>query len=355
MQITIFTSDGAALNAKVEIEDGAVIVHSRGGAFGKSNLRNPDYRQALRAIIERLNRGGAVATGVWLDSRIAKSWPEFERLVLKPEEFKYPIDQILTLIGKRGAEKGRPADMKGHGNSTKRVRIGILGISRAALQNLLSVDADASGRLPAHILRQVKPTMIDAAIEDFKAGAEHNFQESKDYDLILSSGERLPPKAVFGIALSKVINRLAKPTDFAAGLGELCFNIIEDAGYPIVLKDQNAASSIVDADDERSWAEGTPTLVQHLRRERAPGIAQMKKRRFIEQHGHLFCERCNVIPSQSLGPFGDSCIEVHHSTIAVADMNEKTRTRLADLKCLCANCHRIVHREQSLKLSKPVE
>ena len=79
--------------------------------------------------------------------------------------------------------------------------------------------------------------------------------------------------------------------------------------------------------------------------ERAPDLAQMKKRRFRELHGHLFCERCGLVPSQNLGPFGDACIEVHHNTVAVAEMDGKTRTRLADLQCLCANCHRIVHRE----------
>lgn len=99
-------------------------------------------------------------------------------------------------------------------------------------------------------------------------------------------------------------------------------------------------------EDERTWAEGCPKRIEHLRRERASGLGCRKKRRFIEEHGYLFCERCGLVPSKSLGPFGDACIEVHHNRIAVAKMTEQTRTRLADLQCLCANCHRIVHREQ---------
>ena len=188
--------------------------------------------------------------------------------------------------------------------------------------------------------------MIDEAIDTFTAGADHSFQDSRDYDLLLPSGERLPPKAVFGIALSKVIGRPAKPADFSAGWGQPCFDIIEDAGYPIVQKDEIVPSPSPEADDERTWAEGSPKRIQHLRRERAPTLARTKKRRFVELHGHLFCERCGLVPSQSLGPFGDACIEVHHNAVAVAKMDGKTRTRLADLKCLCANCHRIVHREQ---------
>jgi hypothetical protein len=203
-----------------------------------------------------------------------------------------------------------------------------------------------SPRVPAKTLRLVEPWMIDEAIGTFIAGTDHNFQGSRDYDLLLPSGERLPPKAIFGIALSQVIGRPAMPTDFSAGWGEPCFDIIENAGYPIVRKDEIVPSPSLEADDERTWAEGSPKRIQHLRRERATGLARTKKRRFVDMHGHLFCERCGLIPSQSLGPFGDACIEVHHNTVAVAKMDGPMGTRLADLKCLCANCHRIVHREQ---------
>ncbi len=61
--------------------------------------------------------------------------------------------------------------------------------------------------------------------------------------------------------------------------------------------------------------------------------------------GYLQCERCKLIPSQALGPHGDAVVEVHHAGIAVSDMEPGQITRLADLMCLCANCHRIVHRE----------
>lgn len=347
MLTSIIDADGNALDAKVELEDGVIILHSRGGAFGKSNLRNPDHRKALRLILERLDSSDVRPSGVWVDSRVAQAWPEAQRRLLNAAEFALPVDQLVTLIGQRGAAKGRLGGATGHGNSTKRVRIGVPGAPIAQLQTLLSATTrDRSARLPATILRLVEPWMIDEAIDTFTAGADHSFQDSRDYDLLLPSGERLPPKAVFGIALSKVIGRPAKPADFSAGWGQPCFDIIEDAGYPIVQKDEIVPSPSPEADDERTWAEGSPKRIQHLRRERAPTLARTKKRRFVELHGHLFCERCGLVPSQSLGPFGDACIEVHHNAVAVAKMDGKTRTRLADLKCLCANCHRIVHREQ---------
>jgi 5-methylcytosine-specific restriction protein A len=215
------------------------------------------------------------------------------------------------------------------------------------MMSLIGGAQAGAERVPADVQRSVSSTMIDEAISALLKGAEHGFHGSRDYDVLVPTGERLPPKAVFGIALSKVLGREATPKDFSAGWAQPCFDVIEAAGYPIVPKDEVVpGEAVADADDERSWAEGSLKRVQHLRRERAPGLARMKKRRFIEQHGKLHCERCLVVPSSALGEHGDACIEVHHMTTAVAKMDSSSRTRLADLQCLCANCHRIVHREQ---------
>lgn len=140
MLTTIFDADGNPFNAKVEVEDYAITVHSRGGAFGKPNLRNPDYRRALRTIIERLLVSNATVSGVWLDSAVAQNWPELDRQLLDASEFTLPIDDLVTLIGQRGAAKGRPIGSSGHGNSTKRVRIGVSGASAGDLVKLLSPD-----------------------------------------------------------------------------------------------------------------------------------------------------------------------------------------------------------------------
>ncbi|UHS55500.1 HNH endonuclease [Agrobacterium vaccinii] len=346
MLTTIFDADGKPLDAKVDVEDNAVTVHSRGGAFGKPNLRNPDYRKALRVILERLAAGNATLTGVWLDSSVAKKWPENDRLLLEATELSLPVDQLVTLIGQRGAAKGRPVGKeKGHGNSTKRVRIVSSGLPAKKLMKILNpVTGAVSSRLPAELLGRVQPWMIDNAIVSLRSGVQHSFPASTEYDVLLPNGERVSANAIFGIALKEVIGRPATPSDFSGGMGTPCFEIIEYAGYPIVAKDDEP-SSRSQLDDERFWAEGSLVRVEHLRRERAPGLAKMKKRHFIKEHGHLFCQRCGLIPSKSLGPQGDACIEVHHDVVAVSKMVGETHTRLADLKCLCANCHRIVHRE----------
>lgn len=95
---------------------------------------------------------------------------------------------------------------------------------------------------------------------------------------------------------------------------------------------------------ELTWAEGKPTLVSHLRRERAGGLARAKKEAFVRDNGKLFCERCKFDPVAHYGDqVADACIEVHHSVKQVSAMQEGHMTRLEDLKCLCANCHRLVH------------
>jgi len=345
MLANILDADGRRLNAKIELSDGAVTLHSRGGAAGKPNLRNPDYQPALTLILERLKASDVQISGIWLDSIVAQSWPEDERLLAVPRELNGPIILVVGMIGARGAAKGQAKGAKG-GNPTKRIRIGVPGATTLQLQDCLKAVREESRRVPAEIQRRVTSDMIDAAIARFQEGAHHRFDNSRDYDLLLPSGERLPPKAIFGIALDNVIGREAGPEDFSAGLGEPCFQIIEDAGYPIVPKGEVPPDASADADDERVWAEGALKRVQHLKRERATGLARTKKRRFIEEHGALHCERCGLVPSKTLGPMGDACIEVHHHAVSIANMDGKTPTRLADLQCLCANCHRIVHREQ---------
>lgn len=95
--------------------------------------------------------------------------------------------------------------------------------------------------------------------------------------------------------------------------------------------------------EDREWAEGNLRLVQHFRRERNPKVAAEKKEEMRARYGRLFCERCNFEPSKKYGDAGDACIEVHHAKTAVAEMGEGHTTRLEDLECLCANCHRVEH------------
>jgi 5-methylcytosine-specific restriction protein A len=150
MLATILDTNGRQLDAKFECSDGAITLYSRGGARGGPNLRNPDYRTALRLILERLTAEKLDLAGVWLDSSVARRWSEDERLLVGQEELNLSVAELVTLIGQRGAAKGRPWDVSGHGNSTKRIRIAITGATPAQLmQHLEATVEPAIQRLPS--------------------------------------------------------------------------------------------------------------------------------------------------------------------------------------------------------------
>lgn len=127
------------------------------------------------------------------------------------------------------------------------------------------------------------------------------------------------------------------------------------AGFTVVPKNEAAPTiNIPTSEEDREWTEGKSKLVAHLRKERATGLAQAKKDQSIRLHGRLMCERCGMDPVQVYGgPHGVACIEVHHHSVQVENMAETHRTKLEDLKCLCANCHRVVHRLLKLEIDDP--
>lgn len=103
------------------------------------------------------------------------------------------------------------------------------------------------------------------------------------------------------------------------------------------------------------FREGSLRLKKHLQRERHWGLAKKKKVAYIAAHGKLECERCRMDPAALFGfPIGHAVIEVHHAEVAVGEMTDGHRTKLSDLQCLCANCHRLVHAEMNARRSQAV-
>lgn len=215
-------------------------------------------------------------------------------------------------------------------------------------------------RLPAEQLRKVSARHIWQAVQDMLGGIEvPGFGSSTDYDLMTEEGDRLPPKAVFGLAATQALGFQVQPKHFTAGVGSTSFDLLAEAGYLIVPKGAPVPAPDVQISyDDRIWTEGQPKLVTHLRKERGTGLAKAKKDQFIAEHGRLFCELCNLDPATVYGDAGEACIEVHHSRVQVADMIDEHQTRLEDLQCLCANCHRVEHRilkqRQAADLSETV-
>lgn len=93
------------------------------------------------------------------------------------------------------------------------------------------------------------------------------------------------------------------------------------------------------AEAEVTAEEGRAVLRMHLRRERSRKLIE----RFKASLTSFACEACGVDMEAIYGPLGAGYIEAHHRT-PVAALEPGQTTRLADLAAVCANCHRIIHR-----------
>ncbi|WP_156143844.1 HNH endonuclease [Sphingomonas taxi] len=332
--LVLATVSGTVLNARVEQDDRGIVLHSRSGKG-----RNRDYRQALEIILTRLD-AAAIPYEVFLDSRPAQQQP-LARRRLSVSETGLVADRFNELV--RAMNAGSSSN-----GASRRVLITAPNVSPRTFAAVVEGrPEDQDGRLSIVQLKLVTPEHVDKAVQYLLDGHDvPNFAPSRDFDLVAPNGSRLAPKKVFGLALQAATGIEARPTHFTAGIGTPCFQILEAAGYPIVRKDEVVPGRGVEAvDPDLAIAEGRPRLVAHLRRERKPALASAKRRAMVEQLGYLRCERCGIVPSAALGPNGDAVIEVHHATIQLAEMASGHVTRLSDLMCLCANCHRIVHRE----------
>jgi hypothetical protein len=195
-------------------------------------------------------------------------------------------------------------------------------------------------------LNKVRPEHVWDAVQLLIAGyADHRFAPSTDYDVVTDEGSRLPPKAVFGVAVMLALGMEAGPANFTAGVGSRCFRTIENAGFRIVRKDEEPAEPPPLIPEDQYWTEGNKKLSSHMKRERSPAASRAKKSRFKAMHGKLFCEKCGLVPVEHYGTiYAESCIGVHHRYVQVQDMTENHRTTLDSLQCLCANCHRLEHK-----------
>lgn len=108
-------------------------------------------------------------------------------------------------------------------------------------------------------------------------------------------------------------------------------------GYVRVAESEVSPSIDVDIHSVEG-SEGRQRLILHLQRERNRSIVRKKK----QSASSLDCEVCGFSFREVYGDsFRDYC-EAHH-LVALSDLERSTKTRIADLAILCANCHRVVH------------
>lgn len=83
----------------------------------------------------------------------------------------------------------------------------------------------------------------------------------------------------------------------------------------------------------------------HRIRERNVDLINKKKRRILREKGALLCEVCGFDFRAIYGLLGDGFAECHHEK-PLSTLRPGEKTKLSDLRILCANCHRMVHRSR---------
>lgn len=108
--------------------------------------------------------------------------------------------------------------------------------------------------------------------------------------------------------------------------------------------------NIYDDDEEQIKSkEGRISLRVHKVRERDPKIKKKAIEIFIKQNGSIYCEVCNFSFEEKYGDLGKGFIEVHHLK-PISEYDENEITFIENLKLVCSNCHRMIHRGDSLDL-----
>lgn len=101
----------------------------------------------------------------------------------------------------------------------------------------------------------------------------------------------------------------------------------------------------------KTYEEGKLVLKQHLQRERNSQVIKDAKRNFLQENGCLFCEICEFDFEQFYGILGRNIIEGHHIK-PVAEMVDGDETKIEDIMMVCANCHRVIHKNIEVDLNE---
>lgn len=118
---------------------------------------------------------------------------------------------------------------------------------------------------------------------------------------------------------------------------------VADALRRAIADDTLTEQLTVPVDDEDDHAkEGRLLQRQHFVRERDKKLRAKKIAAFLKAHPRVHCEVCGFDFEATYGERGREYTEVHH----VVPLHEsgETKTKLSDLILLCANCHRMIHR-----------
>lgn len=113
------------------------------------------------------------------------------------------------------------------------------------------------------------------------------------------------------------------------------------------LDDPEVSGSLKEYDTEQleEAEEGRLLTRKHVTRERNRQLVKSKLKQVMKKLGRLACEACDFEFADRYGRRGEGFIECHH-TKPVATLAAGDKTHINDLALVCANCHRMIHRNR---------
>jgi 5-methylcytosine-specific restriction enzyme A len=113
------------------------------------------------------------------------------------------------------------------------------------------------------------------------------------------------------------------------------------------LDDPEVSGSSRDYDTEQleEAEEGRLLTRKHVTRERNRKLVKSKLKQVMKKLGRLACEVCDFDFADRYGKRGKGFVECHH-TKPVATLAAGHKTHIDDLVLVCANCHRMIHRNR---------
>ena len=103
-----------------------------------------------------------------------------------------------------------------------------------------------------------------------------------------------------------------------------------------------------------AFPEGRRVKKLHQSRERSSRVVREAKRLHADKHdGSMPCEVCGFDFRNQYGPRGDSFIEAHHRVpLHKLAGNDQAQIQVEDLALVCANCHRMLHKQPWLTVEE---
>ena len=103
---------------------------------------------------------------------------------------------------------------------------------------------------------------------------------------------------------------------------------------------------LINEEEDLGYYEGSKELKQHYKRERNSKVIKLAKEKFVQKNKRLYCEICGFDFEKIYGYLGKDFIEGHHS-IPISQMENNQKTKIQDIKMVCSNCHRMLHRKKN--------